>query len=91
MDLGTLESLADPTWTPGQGRNVYMRIDAIGGSLINSVAFRNTSTGEADYLVFDTLALVAFEEPEPATGWLLLLGTIALAWRFRRTRRASQA
>jgi hypothetical protein len=90
-DLGTLESLAGATWTPGQGRNAYLRIDATGGSFINTVAFRNTSTGEADYLVFDTLAFAAFEEPEPATGWLLLLGTLALAGLFRRTQRASKA
>lgn len=90
-DLGTLESLAGASWTPGQGRNVYLRVDATAGTFINSVAFRNLSTGEADYLVFDTLALAAFEEPEPATAWLLLLGTVALAWRFRRAQRASKA
>ncbi len=90
-DLGTLESLAGQTWTPGQGRNAYLRIDATAGTFINSVAFRNLSTGEQDYLVFDTLALAAFEEPEPATGWLLLLGTVALAWHFRRARHTSKA
>ena len=88
-DLGTLESLAGKTWTPGQGLNAYLRIDATAGTFINSVAFRNLSTGEADYLVFDTLAVADFDEPEPATVWLLLLGTVALAWRFRRTQRAA--
>ena len=37
--------------------------------------------------MFDNLALAAFEEPKPATGWLLLLGTVVLAWHFRRVRR----
>jgi len=90
-DLGTLESLAGTTWTAGQGRNVYLRVDATGGTFINSVAFRNLSTGEADYLVFDTLAIADGDVPEPATGWLLLLGTIALAWHLRRAQRTSKA
>jgi hypothetical protein len=91
IDLGTLESLGGSSWTGGMGRNAYLRIDATAGTFINSVAIRNISTGQQDYLVFDTLALAPFEEPEPATVWLLSLGTLTLVWYSRRSQRASKA
>jgi hypothetical protein len=82
---GTLETLAGSNFTPGLVRNVYIRIDATGGTVINSVGFQNIVSGGSDGLLFDHLAVVATTTPDPST--LLLVSGATLVCAFRRVAR----
>jgi hypothetical protein len=81
VDLGTIEALAGPNWSPGLIRNAYLVIDATGGSVINSVGFQNDTT-KVDFLLFDHLAVQGNVSgaPEPNAFPLLSLGGMALCF-----------
>ncbi|HVP11465.1 MAG TPA: PEP-CTERM sorting domain-containing protein [Phycisphaerae bacterium] len=89
VDLGVLETLAGANWSPGIVRNAYLRIDTTGGSTITSVGFQNlVTTGQADFLAFDRLAVLQSSGvPEPGSGWLLFFGAAFVGLRlFRQPR-----
>src|SRR5262249_11503608 len=79
IDMGVIETLAGANWTPGFGRNAFVRIDGTGGTLITSIAFQNLTA--LDVLMFDHLAI---DVPEPASA---LPATSALLWLGLRLRR----
>jgi len=85
VDVGSIEALAGANWTPGLVRDAYLRIDATGGSVIDSVGFKNLVTGGTEGLLFDHLAVEPAFTPEPATGWLVLGVLLAVA-DFRMSR-----
>jgi len=59
VDMGVIETLAGPAWSPGLVRNAYLRIDGINGGSITSVAFENLPGGAIeDGLMFDHLAVL---------------------------------
>ena len=87
--MGVIETLAGANWSPGIVRNAYLRIDATGGSTITSVGFQNlATTGQADFLVFDRLAILQTSSvPEPGSGWLFIFGAALAGLRlFRQSR-----
>jgi hypothetical protein len=86
VNLGTLESLTG--WSGGLDRNLYLRIDATGADVINSVSFVNAPASVVDLLVFDHLAIQGVQPPtsvpEPTTLVLLGAGVACVAlgpWR----------
>jgi hypothetical protein len=90
MDIATIETLAGSNWTPGLGRNAYLRVDVTGGSAITSVGFENlSSTNGPDFLIFDHLAVQApvTATPEPSTIWLLLAAGAGMGAVHRLRRR----
>jgi hypothetical protein len=74
VDMGMIETLAPPNWSPGVVRNAYLRVDATGGSTITSVGFENIlpPSQQEDFLIFDHLAVVPVPAPEPSTCLLFV-------------------
>lgn len=81
VSYGELESL--PGWDPGLGKNAYLRIDATGGDIINSVTFRNISNSVSglDLLYFDHVAVSAIPEPTIAAPLAIFSACFAAAGR----------
>ena len=68
VDFGSLEALSG--WVPGRTlRNLYLRIDASGLDMINSVSFSNVANG-VDLLVFDHVAVQAVPVPPALVSFL---------------------
>lgn len=81
--VGVLETLAGANWTPGLGRNAYLRIDS--DVPITSVAFENLvqPPSQQDFLMFDHLTVAV---PEADTSALFGVGLAAMVARFGRRR-----
>lgn len=73
VDLGTLEALAGPNFSPGLDRNAYLRIDGTNGDTITSIGFANIGGSVTDLLIFDHVAVNAANVPEPSSFALLAL------------------
>lgn len=89
VSYGLLEDLA--AWnSPGWGRNLYLRIDATDGDILNSVGFRNVNQPLAnpDTMVFDHAAVqfAAPVVPVPSAAALGLVG-LGLVRVVRRKKR----
>lgn len=80
--IGTVFSLA-PNFTGSNGRQGYLRLDASGSDVIQSVAIRDAFGGGDGYM-FDHVAFNAV--PEPASLTALGLGALALFRRRSRSR-----
>ncbi len=78
VEIATLDTLAN--WTSGISvRNIYLRIDAVGSEVINSVKISWAT--QQDGLVFDHLAMNTTTIPEPCTGILIVIGALLLKLR----------
>ncbi len=80
VQTDSLEQLAGSAWQGSRlGRNVYLRIDAQDGEMIESFGFENiTQTGTIDFLEFDRLAVSI---PESTAAVLLGIGSMTLLGR----------
>lgn len=81
VSIGTMFGLA-PGFNLTNGRQGYVRIDATGSDVINSVAVQD-AFGFGDGYMFDHVAYNAV--PEPSTLALFGLGALALVVRRRRS------
>lgn len=79
--VGELESLIGVDWTPGLGRNGYLRFDAAAHESITSIGFENiipNASGVSDLLAFDHFSYKPIPANVPESG--SLLAPACLAW-----------